>query len=106
MQRGKLKNKAYIEMPTKVADGMGGYTEGSYAHIATRMASVWKRRSGEHVVDGKITHSALWDVRIDYVKELKTGYRLTIEGVAFEILSVMPVDFRKRFHDLVCRVLE
>ena len=104
MQRGKLKHKAIIEMPIKTSDGMGGYTE-SWGIAATRMASVWKRRSGEHVVDGKITHSALWDIRIDYVDALKTGYRLNIDNTKFEILSAMPVDFRKRYLDLVCRVL-
>ena len=105
MERGKLKHKAYIEMPIKTSDGVGGFTE-TWGLAETRMASIWKRRSGEHVVDGKITHSAMWDVRISYVKDLKTGYRLNVNNIHLEILSVMPVDFGKRYIDMVCRTLE
>ena len=105
MERGKLKHKAIIEMPIKTSDGMGGFTE-KWAVAGTRMASIWNKRSGEHVVDGKITHSALWSVRISYFEDLDTGYRLNVKGVHLNILSMMPVDFGYRYIDLVCRVLD
>ena len=105
MERGRLRHKATIERPEKTADGMGGFTE-EWHVFAVRQASIWRRRSGEHYVDGKLVHAALWDIRITYVPNLKSGYRLLVEDSVFEILSVMPTEFKKRYVDLVCRVIE
>ena len=105
MERGKLKHTADIEYPVKVADGMGGSTE-TWSSFAVRQAAIWGKRGGEHVVNDKLTHAALWNIRISYVADLKSGYRITVEDSTFEILSIMPVQFQKRYIDLTCRVMD
>ena len=105
MQRGKLRHRVDIEHPIQTADGQGGFTNAWHLFVR-RNASIWKRKSDEHVQEGKTVHVALWDVRVDYIPNLKTGYRMNYDGTVFEILSSMPVDFKKRYTDMVCRVIE
>ena len=105
MRRGNLRHTVAIEYPIKTADGQGGFTNAWHV-FARRNASIWGRKSDESIQEGKVVHVALWNVRVDYVEGLKTGYRLNLNGTVFEILSSMPVDFKKRYTDMVCRVIE
>ena len=105
IQPGKLKHRLLIQNPEKVADAMGGYTE-TWNTVAIRQGAIWNYKGKEKVVDGKLTEETIWNVRIRYCDEVKSGMRLKLKNTAFEILSVAPFEFRREYQDLSCRLLD
>lgn len=102
MKPGRMNKRVTLQQPGGVPDGAGGMTEG-YTDVATVWAEVEPLREEEVVasqrIEGRVTHRVgMW-----YRPGVKEDMRLTFEGRALDIVSIIdPKEEHKELH-LLCR---
>lgn len=105
MRLGQLRHRITIQNPEKTADSMGGFTE-TWNTVAVRQGAIWNYKGKEKMVNGKLTEETIWNARIRYCEDVKSGMRLKVQNTTFEILSIAPVEFGRVYQDLSCRLLD
>jgi len=94
MFAGDLNKRITIEAPTRISDGMGGYTE-SFTAIATVWAKKTTHRSDEAVQAMATTGTAIHNFRIRYRTDVKSSWRIK-EGNAYMAIIGPPIEVERR----------
>lgn len=98
-----LNKRITLQYPTKVGDGMGGFTN-TWADAATIWAGIWPLRGDEAMAaaqaGGTITHR----IRIRYRAKIRTSWRVKFGNRYFNIAGP-PVNIgeENRWMDLLCK---
>lgn len=99
---GRMDKRITIQEPVQVADGMLGQTT-TWTDKATVWAAVWPV-SGKEIVKnmslpGVITHR----IRIRYRSGVTPACRILFKARYFNIVSVINIDEKKEFLELICK---
>lgn len=99
---GDLRHRLSIETPIRAGDGGGGATL-TWAGLGEVWAAIEPVKGGEHLyaeaISGRVSHEVVvrWRDGLGPELRFRTGPRV------FEILAVLDVDERRRFHRCLCR---
>lgn len=72
---GELNKRITLQAPTKVSDGMGGFTI-TYTDIDTVWAKLTTHRSDEAIQDMKETGTLTHNIRIRYRTGIRASWRI------------------------------
>lgn len=93
MQIGEMNKSITIQAPTKVADGMGGFTE-TWTDIDTVWAKKTTHRSDEAVQAMQLTGTATHNFRIHYRRDVRASWRIK-DGVKYMAIIGPPIEVRE-----------
>lgn len=101
MRAGQLKKRVTIQHPTRVSDSMGGFTE-TWTDDATVWAAIWPTSAKEQQLALKETMNITHRIRIRYRSVFRNGWRLKFGERYFAIQSIINIEERNEWFDLLC----
>ena len=102
MSIGDLSKRVTLQHPTKVSDGMGGWTV-TFTDAATVWGSVWPVSANDTIQANATVMVVTHRIRIRYRSVLKTSWRVSWAGRYFTIVSIIDPNTDHKFLDLLCR---
>ena len=103
MFAGDLNKRITIEAPTKIGDGMGGYTEAYTAVASSIPAAIWPVSAGDVIQANASTMVVSHRIRVRYRAVLKSSWRIVWAGRYFAIVSIIDPSMEHKFLDLMCK---
>ena len=100
IRRGDLRHLITIKTVTKVADGMGGYTE-TEADFLTCRAAIWPVSAKEELQSDQVEMKVSHRIRIDWQSGVLPSMMIYFGTRKFEIISVINIDERNIILDLL-----
>ena len=101
MQIGQLNRRIQLQKPTRVEDGMGGYTI-TYSTAFSVWARAWSVSSVELVADMRVNMVRVQKFCIRYRSDVKPDWRVKYDSRYFAITSIDP-DEKNEFIYLVVK---
>lgn len=101
MNTGKLRHRATIQQLVNIDDGAGGSIE-TWQDIATVWAAIEPLRGNERYTAQQVQSTLSHKVTIRYREGIKPQMRLTYKGRVFEVESVIDVEERHQWLELLC----
>jgi SPP1 family predicted phage head-tail adaptor len=100
---GEMNHQIVLQYPTRVTDGMGGFTT-TWNTAATVWAKMTTLRSDEAIQAMAITGTAVHNITIRYRTDVRASWRVKFGSRLFAIIGP-PVDinFRHEFLELKCK---
>ena len=102
MRIGDLNKQITIQYPTKVSDGMGGFTE-TWTNAATVWAAIWPISANELVRSMQQTMEISHRIRIRYRSVLRPDWRIKYGNRFFNIISIINPNMKNELLDLMCK---
>jgi SPP1 family predicted phage head-tail adaptor len=100
---GDLDKRIDIQAPTRVSDGMFGFTE-TFSSIATSIpAAIWPISAQETIKAGEMTNIITHRVRMRYRANMKANYRLVYGTRYFNIVSIINVGEKNRWTEMLVK---
>ena len=99
---GELNKRITWQYKTKVADGMGGFTE-TAVDACTTWAAIWPISASETVQAGATTMTISHRIRIRYRSTFKASWRGKFGNRYFAIVSIINPNERNEYLDLMCK---
>jgi SPP1 family predicted phage head-tail adaptor len=103
MFAGDLNKRITIEAPTKIGDGMGGYTEAYIAVASSIAAAIWPVSANDTIQANATVMVVTHRIRIRYRSVLKTSWRVSWAGRYFTIVSIIDPSMDHKFLDLLVK---
>jgi len=103
MPIGDMNKRVEIQAPSKVPDGMGGFTS-TFNTIATVFCAIWPTSASQTIASlqplGTITHR----IRIRWRSNFRSTYRLKFGNRIFDIVgpAINPSE-KNEYLDLMCK---
>lgn len=101
MNVGQLRHRVTIQQLTRVEDEGGGYAE-VWTEVATVWAAIKPLRGNERYEAQQVQSTLTHKVTIRYREGIKPQMRLTYKGRIFDIESVIDIEERHRWLELLC----
>ncbi|WP_434642754.1 phage head closure protein [Thermoanaerobacterium thermosaccharolyticum] len=101
MNAGKLRHRATIQQLVSTDDGAGGSIE-TWQDIVTVWAAIEPLRGNERYTAQQVQSTLSHKVTIRYREGIKPQMRLTYKGRVFEVESVIDVEERHQWLELLC----
>ena len=101
MEAGTLNKRITIQAPTKVSDGMGGFTE-TWTDVATVWAKKWTVSSSELTADMQVNMVRVQKFCICYRSVLLPSWRIKYGTTYYNITGIDP-DEKNEFIYLTCK---
>lgn len=101
MRIGQLKDRVTIQNYVRTPDGYGGYTE-TWQDIATVWANIKPLRGREFFQAQQIQSEVTHKITIRYRNDIDETCRVKYNGQIFDIKSIIDIDNRHRFLELMC----
>jgi len=98
-----LNKRLTIEAPSRVADGMGGFTVVWTTVASAVPAAIWPASANEAMRAGQVSQEITHRVRIRYRPVIKAGWRLSWGGRYFNVAGVVDPNMAHRWLDLLCK---
>lgn len=86
MKIGDLNKRVTLQYKTRVADGMGGFTE-TWTDAATVSAAIWPTSAKEMVQANSTTMVVSHRIRIRYRRDIKGSWRVKFGNRYFAIVG-------------------
>ena len=103
MSIGDLRHRVDLQAPTRVSDGMGGFTNSFTAVASSIAAAIWPT-SAQDVIQANATVLVVTHrIRIRYRSVLKTSWRVSWGGRYFTIVSIIDPNTDHKFLDLLVK---
>lgn len=100
---GDLNKRITIQAPTKVSDGMGGFTN-SYTAVASSIpAAIWPVSANDQIQANATVMVVSHRIRIRYRSVLKTSWRIKFGNRYFTIVSITCPNEAREFIDIMCK---
>lgn len=100
---GDLNKRITIQAPTKVSDGMGGFTN-SYTAVASSIpAAIWPVSANDIIQANSTTMLVTHRIRIRYRSVLKTSWRVKFGTNYYTIVSILNPNMARKHLDLLCK---
>jgi len=99
----ELDRQITLQYKTRVADGMGGWTE-TYVNAATVWAKITTLRSDEAIQAMSTTGTAIHNITIRYRTDVRASWRVKYGSRYFSIIGP-PIDLhmQHKFIELKCK---
>lgn len=91
MRAGLLKHRVTIKTPTRVADGMGGFTV-TWTDVATVWAAIWPLKGQEKIESMKLEHEITHRIRMRYRSDVTYEDRLLYKTRTFRVIDFRNID--------------
>ena len=102
LRSGDLNKRIEIQAPTKVSDGMGGFTT-IWTTLKTIDAAIWDATSNERNQASATTLIISHRIRIRYLSVFKSSWRLKYNNRYFAIVSIVNPGEKNEYYDLYCK---
>lgn len=102
MKIGDINKRVTLQRKTRVADGMGGFTE-SWADGATVFAAIWPTSARELIQANSTAMVVSHRIRIRYRRDVKGSYRVKFGNRYFAIVSIINPEEKNEWLDLMCK---
>jgi len=102
MKIGDLNKRVTLQHKTRVADGMGGFSE-SYSDAATVFAAIRPTTAKELVQANSTAMVVSHRIRIRYRRDVKGSYRVKFGNRYFAIVSIINPEEKNEWLDLMCK---
>lgn len=99
---GALNKRITIQYPTKVADGMGSFTE-TWNDGDTIWASLWSISANEMVRSMQMSMEVTHRIRIRYRSVLRPDWRLKFGNRYFNIISIINPNEKNEMLDIMAK---
>lgn len=103
MRIGDLKKVIDIQAPTRISDGAFGFTETFTTLLSNVYAAIWPVSANETIEGQKNSLFITHKIRIRYLTNIRSGYRIKYNQRYFNIESIVNVGENNRFLDLLCK---
>ena len=104
MASGPLNRQITLQYPTKVSDGMGGFTQ-AWVDAATVWAKISTLRSDEALIAMQTTGTAIHNVIIRYRTDVKSSWRIKYGNRYWNIIGP-PIDVNQEHRYLDIKAKE
>ena len=102
LRSGDLNKRIEIQAPTKVSDGMGGFTT-VWTTLRTINAAIWDATSNERNQASATTLIISHRIRIRYLSVFKSSWRIKFGNRYFAIVSIVNPGEKNKYLDLMCK---
>ena len=103
MRIGELDKRIDIQAPTRVSDGMFGFTE-TFSAIATSIpAAIWPVSASETLKAGGMINTITHRIKMRYRANMRTSYRLVYGTRYFNTVSIINVGEKNRWIEMLCK---
>jgi SPP1 family predicted phage head-tail adaptor len=99
---GELRKRIVLQCPTRVPDGMGGFTV-TWTDAATVWAAIWPVSATETIQSAQAVMTVTHRIRTRWRANLKASWRISYAGRIFNIVSVIEPNTAHRWLDILCR---
>ncbi len=103
MNAGDLRHRVDLQAPTRVSDGMGGFTNSFTAVASSIPAAIWPVSANDVIQANATVMVVTHRIRIRYRSVLKTSWRVSWGGRYFTIVSIIDPNMKHEFLDLLCK---
>ena len=97
-----LNKRITLQYPTKVPDGMGGFTT-SWVDAATLWAAIWPVSAGEQIQAQAPTMTITHRIRIRFRTGIRAAWRIKFADRYFNIVSVVDQNMSHRWLDIMAK---
>ena len=103
MRIGALNKRISFESETRISDGMGSY-DVTWKDVASNIAcAIWPVSAKEIVKMNMVSMVIDYRIRVRYRKVLKPSWRVKFAGRYFSIVSIVDVDMKHKYLDILCK---
>jgi SPP1 family predicted phage head-tail adaptor len=102
MGAGALNKYITLQYPTKVSDGMGGFTL-TWSDLVSCFAAIWPVSANEQVQSMQPTMTISHRIRIRYRSVLRPDWRIKYGNRYFAIVSKINPNEKNEWLDLMCK---
>jgi len=102
IRSGELDKVVTIKTVTKVADGMGGYTETDSDFLTGVRCAIWPVSASEIIKSEKMKMQVTHQIRMRYQAGVLSGMTILFGTRTFEIVSMINPEERNVRLDLLC----
>jgi len=102
LRSGDLNKRVDLQAPTRVSDGLGGFTT-VWTTLRTINAAIWDATSNERNQASATTLIISHRIRIRYLSVLKSSWRIKFGNRYFAIVSIICPNEARKFLDLMCK---
>jgi len=100
---GEMNHQVSLQYKTRVADGMGGWTD-TFVTAATVWAKITTMRSDEAINAMATTGTAIHNITIRYRTDVRANWRVRYGSRYFAIIGPpIDVNFKHEFLDIKCK---
>jgi SPP1 family predicted phage head-tail adaptor len=98
----ELNKRVTLQYPTRIPDGMGGWTV-IWFGAATVWAAIWPVSASETIQASQATMTITHRIRMRYRAGLKAGWRISYAGRYFNVVSIIDPNMAHRWLDVMCK---
>lgn len=102
MRIGDLRHQITLQAPTRIADGMGGFTV-AWVDMATVWAAIWPVSATEQIQAAQPVMTVSHRIRMRYLAGVKAAWRVKFGNRYFNIVSIVNPNERNQMLDLLCK---
>lgn len=103
MSIGDLRHKIELQAPTKVSDGMGGFSTVFSAVASSIAAAIWPVSASDTIQANATVMVISHRIRIRYRSVLKTSWRIKFGNRYFTIVSITCPNEAREWLDIMCK---
>lgn len=103
MRIGDLDKIINIESSTKIADGIGGFTEIYRTQCSNIFAAIWPISVKEQIQAKKMSSEITHRIRIRYRRVLKSDWRIKFGDRYFAITGIINPNEANEILELLCK---
>lgn len=103
MGAGQLRKRVTFEEEVRISDGAGGYAS-QWQWPVTVWGAIMPERGRERLQSGRLESPVAGILRVRSSAQLRTvkeSHRVTIDGVPYQIRSIVNPDSRGKYLDMV-----
>jgi SPP1 family predicted phage head-tail adaptor len=89
VRSGELNRRINLQAPSRVPDGLGGFTVSWTTIAASVPAAIWPVSAKETIGGGRESTGITHRIRTRYREGLKTSWRISFRGKYFNIISII-----------------
>lgn len=101
---GQLRRMVALQSPATGADALGQPLTG-FTSVAAVWADVRHQSGAEAIRAGAEVSTVKASIRLRRRTDVAAGWRVTLDGQAYEVRAVLQDAARREFTDLVCEVV-
>ncbi len=103
VRSGDLRHKITFEARINISDGMGGVRTIWKPVITSISAAIWAISAKEQIQASQVVMTVTHRVRIRYIANINSSYRIKYGKRYFNIVSIINPDEKNKMLELLCK---
>lgn len=100
---GDLNKRITLQAPTRISDGMGGFSTVFSTVASSVAAAIWPVSANDIIQANSTTMLVTHRIRIRYRSVLKTSWRVKFGTNYYTIVSILNPNMARKHLDLLCK---